>query len=256
MFIAAFVFIFSGIMILNYCLELHSGNKFSESITEEAVVEKPEQVFEETFEDEETPDAHAQPQKSETAPIQVDFDLLHAQNKDIIAWIYCPDTPINYPIVQTADNEFYLRRLLDGSYNMAGTLFMDFRNSADLSDWNSIIYGHNMKNDSMFGTLPLYEEQAYFDEHPVIYLLTPEKDYKINIFSGFVTPASSEFYNILDPDREEKESILKSWLDSSDFESGIEPSLDEHFITLSTCSYDYSDARYVVIGILEELDKT
>ena len=182
MIIAAFVFLFSGAMLLNYCFELRSGADFSESITEMAVAEN----FEHEITGEETNGAQEFLEKSETAPIKVDFDLLRAQNEDVIAWIYCPDTPINYPIVQSSNNEHYLRRLLDGSYNISGTLFMDFRNSADFSDWNSIIYGHNIKNDSMFGTLPLYEEQSYFDEHPVMYLLTPEKDYKINIRTNFL----------------------------------------------------------------------
>lgn len=256
MIIAAFVFLFSGVMILDYCLELRSGKNFSESISEEAVTENPKQDFieEDPQKGEGISDESEEPQKSESAPIQVDFELLRAQNKDVVAWIHCPDTPINYPIVQALDNEFYLRRLLDGSYNSSGTLFMDFRNSADFSDWNSIIYGHNMKNDSMFGTLPLYAEQSYFDEHPVIYLLTPERNYKINVFAGFVTPATSEFYNILDPGGEEKEMLIKEWLAASDFDSETGFTSDERFITLSTCSYDYSDARYVIIGILEEIN--
>ena len=83
---------------------------------------------------------------SETAPITVDFERLQEENKDIIAWLYCPDTEINYPVVQSKDNEYYLRRLLDGTWNIAGTLFMDYRNAADCSDLHTIIYGHNMKN--------------------------------------------------------------------------------------------------------------
>ena len=90
---------------------------------------------------------------SETAPITVDFERLQEENKDIIAWLYCPDTEINYPVVQSKDNEYYLRRLLDGTWNIAGTLFMDYRNAADCSDLHTIIYGHNMKNNTMFGSL-------------------------------------------------------------------------------------------------------
>ena len=67
---------------------------------------------------------------SETAPITVDFERLQEENKDIIAWLYCPDTEINYPVVQSKDNEYYLRRLLDGTWNIAGTLFIDYRNAA------------------------------------------------------------------------------------------------------------------------------
>ena len=82
----------------------------------------------------------------ETAPIIVDFEVLQTENKDIIAWLHCPDTKINYPVAQSEDNSYYLRRLLDGSWNTAGTIFMDYRNSADFSDRHTVIYGHNMKN--------------------------------------------------------------------------------------------------------------
>lgn len=104
---------------------------------------------------------------SETAPIKVDFERLQEENKDIIAWLYCPDTEINYPVVQSKDNEYYLRRLLDGTWNIAGTLFMDYRNAADCSDLHTIIYGHNMKNNTMFGSLPKYSKQEYYEEHSV-----------------------------------------------------------------------------------------
>ena len=95
---------------------------------------------------------------AEKAPISVDFAALQAENPDIIAWLYSEDTPINYPVVQSKDNQYYLRRLTDGSYNTNGTLFMDYRDAADLSGFNTIIYGHRMKSKAMFGTLPGYLE--------------------------------------------------------------------------------------------------
>lgn len=121
---------------------------------------------------------------SETAPITVDFERLQEENKDIIAWLYCPDTEINYPVVQSKDNEYYLRRLLDGTWNIAGTLFMDYRNAADCSDLHTIIYGHNMKNNTMFGSLPKYSKQEYYEEHSVLYLLTPKQNYKVKLIAG------------------------------------------------------------------------
>ena len=95
--------------------------------------------------------------------------------KEIIGWIYSDGTPINYPIVQTTNNEYYLRRLIDGTYNQAGSIFMDYKNSSDFSDYNTIIYGHNMKNDSMFGTLTSYESQDYYNEHKEMYLYSENK---------------------------------------------------------------------------------
>ena len=190
----------------------------------------------------------------EICPIQVDFDALRKKNKDVVAWIYCPDTPINYPVVQAADNDYYIHRLLDGRINASGTLFMDYQNSADLSDWNSLIYGHNMKNGTMFGYLPHYKKQSYFEDHPKMFLLTPEQNYMVEIMSGFVTQADAELYKNFSPDAEKKEPLVQSWLENADVVSGVYPSSEDRFITLSTCSYEYDDARYVLIGVLKELN--
>ena len=83
----------------------------------------------------------------------VDFSLLKQENEDIVGWIYCEGTPISYPVVQSGDNQYYLHRLINGEYNIAGSIFMDYRNNAELEDNNTIIYGHNMKNNTMFGYL-------------------------------------------------------------------------------------------------------
>ena len=152
--LSALVFLFSSTMVIKHYLQLQSSVKLSETITQMAVI---------PTENDLSPELNTVT-TSEPLPIQVDFELLRKQNPDVFAWLYCPDTPINYPVVQASDNEYYLRRLLDGSYNFAGTLFMDYRNAVELSDWNSIIYGHNLKNDLMFGTLPKYKDKAYFDE--------------------------------------------------------------------------------------------
>ena len=84
--------------------------------------------------------------EGERAPISVDFEALQGENPDIIGWLYCEGTPINYPIVQSEDNSYYLRRLTDGSYNANGTLFLDYRCARDFTDFNCVVYGHRMKS--------------------------------------------------------------------------------------------------------------
>ena len=188
----------------------------------------------------------------ETAPITVDFESLTAQYPDVVAWIYCPDTIIDYPIMQAKNNEKYLRTLPDGTWNIAGTLFMDYRNPKDFSDSNSIIYGHNMKNDSMFGTLPDYSSQEYYEANPHWYLLTPTADYKIELIAGYVTHSTSEAYSIPGT-QEEKEKLIQTAFAKSDFTADVEIAENENLITLSTCSYEYNNARYVLVGVLKEL---
>ncbi len=199
----------------------------------------------------------AQPKDGQTeyAPITLDFDTLRAKNPDIIAWVYCPDTEVNYPVVQSSDNKYYLRRGVDGSSRTAGSIFADFRNAADLSDENNILYGHNMKDGSMFAAITRYAEQSYYDDHPVWYILTPEKDYKVTLFAGFVTDTSSPVYATARRTTADGTPVMEqAWADSN-FRGGAPPAEGEHTVTFSTCSYAFTNARYVLIGVMHELGR-
>lgn len=184
------------------------------------------------------------------APVTIDFDALLQSNEDIVAWIYCEDTNINYPVVQAGDNDYYLRRMLDGSYNIAGTIFMDCRSSADFSDLKTIIYGHNMKNDTMFGSLLHYREQAYYDSHPVIWILTQENCYRLELLAGYTTSSDEEEDYGLCADPAALSGFLTQAVEKSTFRSDVELSSVERAVVLSTCSYEYDEARYVLIGSL------
>lgn len=188
----------------------------------------------------------------EQIPINIDFNTLKKVNKDIVAWIYSEGTPINYPIAQANDNEYYLRRLLDKTYNPSGTIFIDCKNNSDFEDYNTIIYGHNMKNDTMFGTLTNYKKQEYFKEHPYMYLFTENKNFKIELFAGYTTTSESDIYSF--PKTSEKnEKLIKTAMNNSTFKSQTEVKQENKIVTLSTCSYDFESARYVLLGILKEV---
>lgn len=182
----------------------------------------------------------------------VDFQALKQMCDDVVGWIYCPGTPINYPIVQAEDNDYYLYRLINGKENKSGTLFMDFRNSSDFSDWNTLIYGHNMNNDSMFGVVPDYVKQEFYEKHPLWYLLTEDNSYVIELVGGYVTPADSEAY-ALPTDQAGRDLLYQKASRSSTFQSNVSVSGDDVLITCSTCVYDYENARYVLVGVLREM---
>ena len=190
---------------------------------------------------------------AEAPPIEVDFALLREENPDVVAWIYCPDTDVNYPVLQGEDNDYYLRRGMDGRSLLAGSIFVDCRNAADLSDDNVIVYGHNMRNKSMFGLLPSYAKQEFYEEHPVWYLLTPTANYKVELFAGFVTSTSSLVYSTEQEKTEDGQPIMRKAWEDSNFQGGDPPKEGERTLTLSTCSYEFSDARYVLIGVLREI---
>lgn len=189
----------------------------------------------------------------EPPPIEVDFELLQTENPNVVGWIYCPDTEVNYPVMHSGDNRYYLRRRSDGSRHVAGSIFVDGRNATDLSDENVIIYGHNMRDGSMFALLPKYARQEFYEAHPVWYLLTPTVNYRVELFAGFVTSTRSLVYSIQREDTDDGRSITEKAFDDSSFRGVEAPEPGERTLTLSTCSYEFSGARYVVMGILQEM---
>lgn len=189
-----------------------------------------------------------------TAPISVDFAELMKVNPDVIGWIYCEGTKISYPILQSDDNDAYLHTMIDGSYNKAGSIFMDYRNSPNFSDLGTVIYGHNMKNDSMFGTLNEYKKQEYYEAHPVMWVLTPEKTYRLEIIAALDTLDDSIAYDIPASEDELKE-YLQWAVKRSDIETDVDISKTMRVVTLSTCySASYDNTRYIVVGELIEIE--
>lgn len=223
----------------------------------EAVAEHYEKLQDEFVEtkttEETTPDKTTEPTEPiEVAPITIDFASLLEQNSDVVGWIYCQDTPINYPVVQAKDNDKYLRRDLSGKYLVSGTVFVDYRNGAIGEDANYIVYGHNMKDGTMFSSLSKYKEQSYYDEHPVLYFLTSTGDYKIELYAGIVVKRDALIY-MPNPDEKGFAEFLSNAKEKSTFKSEVEITENDTLITLSTCSYEYNHARYIVIGKLNKL---
>lgn len=181
---------------------------------------------------------------------EVDFEGLAALNSDIVGWIYSEGTPINYPIVQGEDNAYYLKHLVNGEYNSAGSIFLDSRNHRDFSDQHTIIYGHHMKNDSMFSSLTGYKEQKYYEDHPMLYLMTPEKNYVIMVFAGYVASVMDDAWQMIFDNDDSFQEWIGRAIEKSTFSSNIIPAGTDQIITLSTCSYEFDNARYVLLGIL------
>lgn len=186
----------------------------------------------------------------DTAPPVVDFAGLQAVNPDILGWIYSAGTPINYPVVQGDTNETYLYRTVDGTENKCGSIFLDCGNDRDLQDSNSVIHGHNMNNGSMFSELKKYTKQEYYDQHTGIWLVTPDQTYSIQIFAAFVTDVESEVWKQTFSSEEEFTAWKSDMAKKSFFKSKVYPAAGEKVVTLSTCSYEFDNAHFVVIGVL------
>lgn len=189
-------------------------------------------------------------------PIEVDFDELQAINSEIIGWIYCEDTPINYPICHTTDDEYYLTHAYDKTETKNGAIFLETENDSAFSEANSILYGHHMKNGSMFASLAKWSEQSYFDSHSYMWLLTPEVTYRIDLFAGYGTDANSDTYTVFRNYGQQMSDYLENVIVQSDVESDVDIS-DEtsHFVVMSTCEYSYENARYVLHGKLVPIER-
>lgn len=239
------VFCFAGYNLVHIYLEYKAGTDEYNEIADMAITET------EPVEEEEPSPVELEPVEELKAPINVDFKALKEVNDDVIGWIYVEalsDT-INYPVVRGRDNDEYLHTTYTRNYNFAGTIFADCANSIDFSDCNTLVYGHNMKNGSMFGQLKkfvqdpeLYKKSKYF------WILTPTKNYRYEIIAAYTTAVSSDTYTMFDIPGPEFEKYAQSLPGKSEIETTPGTlTKDDRIVTLSTCTGNYS-TRFVVQG--------
>jgi sortase B len=143
--------------------------------------------------------------------------------------------------------------MYNGGQNANGTIFIDCRNTSDFSDQNTCIYGHNMNDGSMFASLRNYRDANYYPEHKVLYLSNQNFNYRLDILAGFITEPTSFAYA---PNFDSPEQFLghiELIRDLSTFKSDVQVSETDHIVTLSTCTYERDDGRYVVVGKLTRI---
>ncbi len=171
---------------------------------------------------------------------------MQAKYPDVVGYVYSANTTLQLPIVQSADEggEYYLYRDIDGKDNKNGTVFLDIRCNSDFTSQNNLIYGHNMKTGMMFASLMNYKSQSYYEAHPYFYLYTPNQTYKVNLFAGCIVDHDADVYATSLSD-----SYLQQCINESTFKSGSGVPTGS-ILTLSTCDYDFDNARYVLMGEL------
>ena len=243
----AAVFVFSAVQMVTVLQEYQEADALYEQLQNEYIVSPATTTVAGT-------DVLPEQPAVETSGIAVDFAKLMGSNADVRGWLYCADTPINYPVVQGEDNNYYLHKGLDGKYLRSGTLFVDYRNDDVGEDRQFIIYGHSMKNETMFGSLLDYKKQDYYDAHPVMYYLTPDAEYRIELFAGCVMKVPQIIYQP-NPGTEEYATYLQEMRQKSTFRSDVDVTAEDTVVVLSTCSYEFDNARYVALGKLVKLEK-
>ena len=260
------VFVFSTAMLLRQWRDNRGGESAYENAISIAAgstrTEKPEEAVLQTL----PPETQPQVSYWAVAPVEddpvmdemakIDLAALRAVNPDVLGWIRIPDTKIDYPLMQGEDNDFYLNHTWEKTPNSVGSIFLEHLNSADLTDYNTIVYGHNMNNGSMFAGLQNYAMPDYWKEHPYVYVLTDAGVYRYEVFVFFRAEIDSLTYG-LNPQRDDtKEDFLNLSLENSWIDTGIKPALTDRILTLSTCSGSNYDYRYVVQARLPMIEVT
>ena len=182
----------------------------------------------------------------------LDLEALREVNEDVIGWIQIPDTSVTYPLLQWTDNDFYLHHTWQQHKNGAGSIFMDYQSASDFSDFNTIIYGHNMRNGTMFSSLRSYASPGYWEKHPHFYIRTDAGVARYDIFAIQSASTDSIIYGLGIDTQQRKQQFLRFATDYSLVDTGLTPTTDDSIVTLSTCTGNGHAHRWVVIGMLNE----
>lgn len=231
--IAIVVFVVSAYKLYGIFSEYNKGDKEYQKIQDLVInTEKKDDTKEEAF--------------------SVDFEKLLEMNSDVVGWIrFDEPSEINYPVVQGRDNEEYLKRTFEANTNKLGTLFVDVNNPGDFSGRNTFIYGHNMKNGSMFAQLLKYKDDSFYKEHPYFYIYTPDgKVRTYEIFSAGVVKDTSDSYIMDYADDAAFQTYIDYIKQQSAYPTSAEVTTASKIVSLSTCTNVRDDERFLVHGVM------
>lgn len=227
--VCAAVIIYCGIRIFGIYGEYGKGNKVNEAL---ASFVQPN----------ETIDSNGNAVQN----INVDFEELFAINKDICAWIYLQDSPIDYAVVQGKDNSYYLDHSVTNEKQSYGAIYVDMNNAPGFVDDNTIIYGHRMNNGAMFAELLKYEKQSFYDSHQTMILATPQGNYLLEVFSARIIAADIENYPLNFGSEESFTKFVNIVKEQSFVQTDVAVSAGDKLVMLSTCIKADDSKRFVV----------
>ena len=224
------VLVFSAVKIISYFKQQADASRQQQTLEEQYTTPVKDENDPDNTED------NSETRETDPDTITVDFDNLIADYPDVVGYIYCANTKIKYVIQHGKGNDYYLTHDSHGNTNNNGSIFVEELN---------IIYGHNMKTGMMFASLRNYHtDKNYYAAHPYMYIYTPSQNYRLDLYAGFVCEHDDEIYST-----SLTQGQLKAMAAKSDFKANIGVPTGKT-VTLSTCSYEFADARYVVIGAL------
>lgn len=236
-----------AIGIYKYIEEKNAGKEY-EKLQQEVVKEEPKPVEE------------PEPEPVSKVEVPIDFAALQQQNPDVYAWIQVPGTEVDYPILQSSnDNTYYLNHTIDGEEKKEGAIFTENYNTKTFEDPNTVIYGHDMKNGSMFQSVHKYMDRSFFDNNRDIVIYMPDQILHYKIFAAYLTDNKHLLMNYNFWSKDEYQQYLNSIFSMRDMNAFIDTSTEvtteDKIITLSTCYAGISTQRYLVQAVLVSIEK-
>lgn len=180
----------------------------------------------------------------------MDFAALRVVNPDVLGWILIPGTVVSYPLLQGDDNDYYLDHTWKKWTNVVGSIFLECRNNPDLTDFNTVIYGHRMNNGSMFASLKNYRQQSYWAQHPTVYITDDNGVHSYEIFAAYEISTVGDTYRLHFSTDQDKQDYIDYCLEQSVIDTGLTPTVYDRIQTLSTCTGSGHATRWVVEALL------
>lgn len=239
--VLAVICVVSGGLYLGYVQDFRSGDDAYEAAMEAALQPQQEEIIPAVLPEEPSDEPYWAPVPVTDDPnmeemAKKNLTALRQTNEDVVAWIWIPDSRISYPVMQGEDNDFYLNHTWQKKENAVGSIFLEWQISPDFSEFNTIVYGHNMKNKTMFSQLHDYQDSRFRDAHPYVYLLTDNGVWRYEVFSCYQAEVGSDTYQFGMQWDKTKEEYIDRCLKKSLIDCKLTPAVTDRILTLSTCS--------------------
>lgn len=195
-------------------------------------------------------------EQAQTKQTVIDFDVLKKINPDVVSWITIPGTNIDYPVLQGKDNNQYLHKDMEGKDSSAGAIFLDHGDKADLSSRHNIIYGHHMKNGTMFKDIVRYKDQQYFNEHQDITIYTPDREIHLKALAVVVTSPDAIRRKIDFQSQKEFTSYIEEMSKGAKAFAAVPKGVTiRRLYSFVTCSYEFQNARTILYAYEENYEE-
>ena len=231
--------VFCASKLIGIYNEYHEAEKEYEKLLE--YIEEPEEKPK--------PETKQEPVKEEPY-LKIDFAGLQQVNPEVVAWIQIPGVEISYPVAKGQDNSYYLSHLITGEYSKSGSIFVDYHNQVDFSDENTIIYGHNMRDGSMFAALDKYRNAEVCKDYPYFYIYVPGYVLEYQIISCYAGHTGGMAYTYHFPEPSDFQKFLSVVMENANYDIGAGAEVTDRIVTLSTCVNSRREYRYLVHGKL------